>query len=890
MPPILLWFRTDLRLSDQPALAAALASGAPVIPVFVLDETSPGKWAPGGASRWWLHHSLAALDADLRELGSALVLRRGVYAEEVARLMDETGACEIHTGDAVEPWARRAIAALAKRFALHAHRTRLLFHPSQIKTGAGTPFGVYTPFAHACRRELPPRHATPRPPNWPKTALPRSDRMEDWQLLPTRPNWAEGWEERHTPGEAGAQARLRDFLRNSLDGYAARRDFPAEDCTSRLSPHLAWGEISADTIWQASLSGDSEGAEKFRAELLWREFSAHLLHHQPALPDHPWKPEYAALPWRDDPQALDRWRRGQTGIPIVDAGMRQLWRTGWMHNRVRMIAASFLIKHLLIDWRAGEAWFWDTLVDADLANNAASWQWVAGSGADAAPFFRIFNPDLQAAKFDPDGRYIRRFAPELAEFSGAEIQTPGRGRITANCATVPRANDRPRIRAATGAGGLQVRQTVRTMANKPRLAVIGAGISGLSAAWLARHDCRTTLFEALPRAGGHADTQDVEVAGRPVAVDTGFIVYNALNYPNLVGLFAALGVETLATDMSFGVSIGGGRMEYAGGELAQMFAQKRNLLRPRFWRMTRDILRFYRAAPELLASAATESLGEYLDRNAYGPAFVEDHLLPMGAAIWSASVEGMRAFPARHFVRFFHNHGLLKLAGRPAWRTVKGGARHYVGRIVAQLDDVRLGCGVRRVAREADGIALYLADGSAERFDRVILACHADQALVMLDAPAARERDILSAFRFQENRAVLHTDVALMPRRRGVWSAWNYLSNGAADHRRAVSVTYWMNRLQSLETALPLLVTLNPLREPVSGSVLLERVYSHPQFDAAAMDAQTRLADIQGEGGVYFCGAWTGWGFHEDGIASAVRAVGLMGVAPPWGARQREAA
>mgnify|MGYP005835813051 CR=1 FL=1 len=419
---------------------------------------------------------------------------------------------------------------------------------------------------------------------------------------------------------------------------------------------------------------------------------------------------------------------------------------------------------------------------------------------------------------------------------------------------------------------------------RPRVAVIGAGIAGLSAAWLLRDACAVTLFEAERRLGGHADTQEVEVAGQHVAVDTGFIVYNELNYPNLTGLFATLDVATEPSDMSFGVSIGEGRLEYAGGAWPQLFAQKRNLVRPRFLAMLRDVVRFYREAPRKLAQADESlTLGTFLAREGYSPAFVHDHLLPMGAAIWSASVDGMREFPAAAFVRFFENHGLLRLSDRPRWRTVSGGSRRYVARIAAALDgQVATGRAVRAVTRDEAGAVVHLADGSAQPFDRVVMAVHGDVALRLLGRPSPAERAVLSQVRYQDNAMVLHTDEALMPRRRGVWSSWNYLARGPADHRREVAVTYWMNRLQNLRTPRPLFVSLNPFRAPRADAVLLEKTYRHPQYDPAMLRAQALLPSIQGRDRVWFCGAWCGFGFHEDGIASAVAVARDFGVAAPW--------
>jgi len=434
--PVLVWLRQDLRLGDHPALTAAVATGAPVLPFYVLDDATPGSWRMGGASRWWLHHSLASLGAAVEQRGGALWLGRGAALEVIPALARKLKAGAVHLTRSYEPWAgkleqqvREALASDGigcKRFP-----GALLREPEEIRTFAGEPFRVYTPFWRALASAgepgpvLPPPAEIARPPR-----IPKSDRLDNWQLLPKRPNWAEGFAPVWRPGEEGAAQRLEGFLASIAD-YADERNRPDLPSTSRLSPHLHFGEISPRACWHAVRAaaarrngrGD-KGGETFLRELVWREFSYNLLFHWPDLPEKPFRREFGAFPWSSDAVRLRAWQRGRTGFPIVDAGMRELWATGWMHNRVRMIAASFLVKDLLVPWQAGEEWFWDTLVDADLASNAASWQWVAGSGADAAPYFRIFNPVKQGTTFDPEGSYVRRWVPELARLPLAYLHAP----------------------------------------------------------------------------------------------------------------------------------------------------------------------------------------------------------------------------------------------------------------------------------------------------------------------------------------------------------------------------------------------------------------------------------------------------------------------------------
>lgn len=416
-----------------------------------------------------------------------------------------------------------------------------------------------------------------------------------------------------------------------------------------------------------------------------------------------------------------------------------------------------------------------------------------------------------------------------------------------------------------------------------RIAIVGSGISGLGAAWLLHQRHEITIYEKEERIGGHANTVEADFGDRRIPVDTGFIVFNDRNYPNLRGLFGELDVPHMNSEMSFAVSIDGGRLEYGGGSIPQLFAQKRNLLRPRFGRMVHDILRFFREAPALLDDeTGTLSLGEYLKRNRYSDGFLYDHLLPMAAAIWSCPVRTMLDFPAASFARFFHNHGLMSVNDRPQWMTVTGGSREYVRRLTAPFANrFRLGNAAVSVRRVPGGVMVRGTDGEETLFDQVILACHADQSLALLQDADTAEHGILGRFRYQPNEAILHRDPALMPKRRPVWSSWNYLAEGAA-YDREVAVTYWMNLLQDIDPAYPLFVTLNPIRQPDPDKVFAQISYAHPVFDGPAMQAQKELRSIQGTRGLWYCGAWGGYGFHEDGLKSGIAVARALGAEVPW--------
>ncbi|HEY0301023.1 MAG TPA: NAD(P)/FAD-dependent oxidoreductase [Rhizomicrobium sp.] len=424
-----------------------------------------------------------------------------------------------------------------------------------------------------------------------------------------------------------------------------------------------------------------------------------------------------------------------------------------------------------------------------------------------------------------------------------------------------------------------------------KIAVIGTGISGMAAAWLLakRHD--VTVYERADRVGGHSNTVDAQTPAGPVPVDTGFIVYNEQTYPNLTAMFDHLDVPTIASEMSFAVSLDNGALEYAGGDrIAPLFAQKRNLISPRFWSMLRDLHRFYRDAPDDIARLGPRaSLGDYLKIGGYGAAFRDDHLLPMAAAIWSAPARAMLDYPAASFIRFNDNHGLLKLTDRPVWRTVRGGSRAYVGKLTASYAGaIRLNENIVSIRRNSDGVDILTAGGDTQRYDHVVIATHADQALALLDNASRQERAVLTPFRYSRNLAVLHCDEGLMPRRRAVWSSWNYIGERQNPDARdgadaGVTVSYWMNRLQNLQTEKPLIVTLNPRRPPHAGTIYHSEVYEHPLLDTEAIGAQHRLWSLQGVNRTWFCGAYFGAGFHEDGLQAGLAvAEQLGGARRPW--------
>jgi deoxyribodipyrimidine photo-lyase len=439
--PCIVWFRDALRLSDHPALHAAAASGRPVICLYVFDEVSTAlstrkqEARPlGGAARWWLAQSLRALQTSLSSAGSSLVLRKGAAAEIIAEVARSTDAGAVFWNE-IDQAPHRAVAdqvaAALREIGVDSQSFPgdLLATPTSIRNKDGRGLRVFTPFWRRLQMGNPPE-PLPAPKTLPPAPDLASDTIENWRLEPTKPDWATGLRENWTPGEVAGQRQLKQFFRSEIERYASERDRPDRKSTSRLSPHLRFGEISPRQVWHGArfaaaehpaLSGE---VEKFLSELGWREFCRHLLFDVPDLAVRNLQPAFDAFPWRDDEEALRAWQRGRTGYPIVDAGMRELWHTGVMHNRVRMVAASFLVKHLLIDWREGEKWFWDTLVDADPGSNPANWQWVAGSGADAAPYFRVFNPILQGEKFDPTGAYVRRWVPELAPLPAGLIHQP----------------------------------------------------------------------------------------------------------------------------------------------------------------------------------------------------------------------------------------------------------------------------------------------------------------------------------------------------------------------------------------------------------------------------------------------------------------------------------
>lgn len=432
--------------------------------------------------------------------------------------------------------------------------------------------------------------------------------------------------------------------------------------------------------------------------------------------------------------------------------------------------------------------------------------------------------------------------------------------------------------------GITMNSARQEQAAGQRIAVIGAGIAGLSAAWLLSRAHEVTLFEANDYLGGHTHTVDVTLDGVTAPVDTGFLVFNDRTYPQLIALFDHLGVASCASDMSFSVRIAGENIEWAGSNLAAVFAQRRNLLRPQFWGMLSDILRFNKEATAIaqgsVAFAAT--LGEFLATGGYGRAFRDWYLLPMAGAIWSCPVATMLDYPARTFFAFCANHGLLQVSDRPQWRTVIGGARTYVARLAAEIGTIRVNAPVVSVLRGTAGAKLQLAGGDTQNFDAVVLACHSDQALRLLGDADAAERAVLGAIRYQDNAVILHTDERFLPRSRAAWSAWNYHAHDSAAQTQPVGVSYLINKLQPLPFRRPVIVTLNPGDEPRPASIIDRYAYAHPVFDQAGVAAQARLPQLQGRRNTWFCGAWTGYGFHEDGLKAGMAVAADLGVVAPW--------
>jgi deoxyribodipyrimidine photo-lyase len=427
--PVIVWFRNDLRLDDNPALDAAARSGAPVVALYALDDESAGDWRMGAASRWWLHYSLSSLSTDLARLGVTLILRRGRADFALEELIGETGASGVYWNRLYEPWAMRRDGEIkarlrARGLAVESFNGSLLFEPAHMRNKQGDVFKVFSPFWRACLATGGPPAPLPAPKKLKAAPAQKSEALDDWRLLPTKPDWAKVMRETWKTGEKAARKRLADFAAGPVNDYKVARDFMATAGVSRMSPHLHFGEVSPRRVWTEIMAAAGEEGLPYLREIGWREFCHHLLVANPEMPDRALDQRFNEFPWVYETAQLEAWQKGRTGYPLVDAAMRELWLTGYMHNRARMVAASFLVKHLLLPWQEGERWFWDTLVDADLANNSGGWQWVAGCGADAAPYFRVFNPVLQGEKFDPEGDYVRRYVPELGKLEARWIHRP----------------------------------------------------------------------------------------------------------------------------------------------------------------------------------------------------------------------------------------------------------------------------------------------------------------------------------------------------------------------------------------------------------------------------------------------------------------------------------